>query len=521
MALRLAVLAASAPAVLALGSDQTATGAGNVYAGYEMATNCDEHAAIAYDAKAVKSCLTAGDDDKYTGGTYSDGTSYDNWYDCALAMYEDGYNSCKSYTDGDCTTFRTLQAFSTGAIISDGKSKFYNKYDYQVDNPNEVAKMFKDYWGNWDYADEWMQNATKGRGPWANTDAWDSDGSGSMGSATNARKQATKKGAGFIVNQMYALYEYHKRAAQAKSCMEYSSTGEKCLGTTATYSMVHGWDEGWAFWAGALESGSADSGIDWPLTLAEKRASSFGTKDATYNPNGGGSRVNSKILAASQIARDALNPFDNETYAGQIAWDAWKCIEKQAFIPMIQGCVLYAYKSVHCTVTCGDEYGQMYTFCASMIPILSNADSAAATTLMSYVSPDAITSTGLSADFDTMKALIYDNLNDMGYKISDVGACTYCGDSLSDFDTSGDSSVVDYCGFAYPMDETDSSDDGDDSSSGDCDDDDDKKDGPGPAIVGVGVAMMFVGAALAVVGCVQFNKAQQAGKVPTQEMSSV
>ena len=348
---------------------------------------------------------------------------------------------------------------------------------------NEVAYQFYDYWGDWAYADNWsklrvpsslycvrmslgtdspiatpyspycaislvptptVHAATDSTGVWASTSAWD----GVMGDAENARKQATKKGTGFIVNQMYAMYEYHRRAAQAYNCMMGDAV---CSETDSTYSMAHGWDEGWAFFAGALESGVGDSGIDWGLTLAEKRDSSFDTHDATYNPNGGMSRVNAKMLAASQVGRDMLDPFDNATDAGQIVWDAWKCIEQQAFIPMIQGCLLYMYKSAECTADCGDEYGEMYTFCAAMVPILNDANSADAATLMTYVSPDQITATGLPQTFDTMKALIYDNLNDMGLKISEVGACTYCGDSLSDFDTSGDSAVSNKCGFAVPL----------------------------------------------------------------------
>lgn len=293
-----------------------------------------------------------------------------------------------------------------------------------------------------------MHAATDKTGVWsdASTAAWD----GVMGDAENARKQATKKGAGFIVNQMYAMYEYHRRAAQAYNCMV---GGAICSNNDKTYSMAHGWDEGWAFFAGALESGTGDSGIDWGLTLAEKRDSSFDTNDATYNPNGGMSRVNAKTLAASQIGRDMLDPFDNATDAGQIVWDAWKCIEQQAFLPMIQGCVLYMYKSAACTIDCGDEYGEMYTFCSAMVPILNAVNPTAANDLMDYTSPANIIGTypALPQTFDTMKVLIYANLNDMGYKISDVGACTYCGDSLSDFDTSGDAAVSNKCGFAVPV----------------------------------------------------------------------
>jgi len=412
-------------AIACMAGTASASGAGDVYAGYEMATDCTQHANIAYDAQALKACLSETD-----------------WENCAMKYYTNGFYSKKSSGN------RTLQGFSTAAA-----SKFTGYYDggVDIDVNFTVANKFYNYYGEWEYADTWMYAATDMTGVWASTSAWD----GVMGDAENARKQATKKGAGFIVNQMYAMYEYFKRANQAYRCM---AGTKECTDTDdssdAVYAMVHGWDEGWAFFAGALESGSGDSGIDWPLTLAEKRASSFGTDTATYLPNGGDSWVNSKMLAASQIGRDALNPFDESSNGGQIVWDAWKCIEQQAFLPMIQGCLLYMYKSDACTADCGDEYGEMYTFCSSMVPLLHHVSSTDAATLMSYVAPDQITSTGLAADYDTMKVLIYDNLNNMGYKIAEVGACTYCGDTLDDFDLSGDAYVSNLCGMAYPKDET-------------------------------------------------------------------
>mmetsp|Transcript_75580 Transcript_75580/g.214984 ORF Transcript_75580/g.214984 Transcript_75580/m.214984 type:complete len:494 (-) Transcript_75580:125-1606(-) len=474
--------------------------AGDVYAGYRMATDCHKHANIAYDAKALKACLS--------DPTGPDGTVHADWETCAMDVYENGYYSCKSgenseYDGGTgCETMRTLQGFSTSA-----SSKF-TAYTPK----NEVAYQFYDYWGDWAYADNWMHAATDKTGVWsdASTAAWD----GVMGDAENARKQATKKGAGFIVNQMYAMYEYHRRAAQAYNCMVGDAI---CSNNDKTYSMAHGWDEGWAFFAGALESGSGDSGIDWGLTLAEKRDSSFDTNDATYNPNGGMSRVNAKTLAASQIGRDMLDPFDNATDAGQIVWDAWKCIEQQAFLPMIQGCVLYMYKSAACTTDCGDEYGEMYTFCSAMVPILNAANPTDAATLMTYVSPDNILSTGPPQTYATMSALIYDNLNDMGLKVAEVGACTYCGNKLSDYDTTGDSAVSNKCGFAFPVDET-----ADDDETASTDDDDcTKKDKAAPAVLAVGVVCMFLGAALATFGLVKFNAAKAGAPVPTTEMSKV
>lgn len=75
-----------------------------------------------------------------------------------------------------------------------------------------------------------------------------------------------------------------------------------------TYNMVHGWDEGWAFWAGAggldqemiTEPPSSNGYLMY--NLAEKRDGGFKTNTAK-NPNGvSDSWVNSNILAASQVA---------------------------------------------------------------------------------------------------------------------------------------------------------------------------------------------------------------------------
>ena len=152
-----------------------------------------------------------------------------------------------------------------------------------------------------------------------------------------------------------------------------------------------------------------------------------------------------------------------------------------------------------------------------MCPLLADANPTDAATLMSIVAPDTIASDGITADFDTISALIYDNLNDMGYKIAEVGACTGCvseatgaADSLDNYDLTGDASVTDLCGFVRPADETEEAHDDTteedhddhedhDHDEDDGDDDEDCKENPmGMILMIVGIIALLIGLGLCV-----------------------
>lgn len=251
---------------------------------------------------------------------------------------------------------------------------------------------------------------------------------------------------------MYALYEFFRRAHQAANTNERESATK----SDKLYSMVHGWDEGWAFWAGA--GGDAQTMTTDPITsngylvfnLAEKRDGGFST-DTAPSPSGAMSWVNYKILAASQIGRDQLIGFDNTSFSGSYVLQAYNCIENQAFIPMIQGCLQYAYKSDSSVYDCGDcgkEIGEMYTFCMAMLPLVHNASATAAAAILA----EAEISNSVQPSYANVRDALYPVLNDMGYKCSDIGV--YSDDSSYSYDSvCNDDAVPDYCGMAVPYDE--------------------------------------------------------------------
>ena len=123
-------------------------------------------------------------------------------------------------------------------------------------------------------------------------------------------------------------------------------------------------------------------------------------------------------------------------------WQAYQCIEKQVFIPNIQGCIQYAYKSDSSVYDCGDcgkEIGEMYTFCMAMLPLVHNASATAAAAILA----EAEISDSVQPSYANVRDALYPVLNDMGYKCSDIGV--YSDDSSYSYDSvCDDDAVPDY-----------------------------------------------------------------------------
>jgi len=249
---------------------------------------------------------------------------------------------------------------------------------------------------------------------------------------------------------MYALYEYNVPYLGLVA-------GTVADDDTGIEGHVHTWDEGWAFWAGSLETGSGDGSS--PYTLAEKRDGDFGTDSGVGLSAGGTSNSNAKILGASDAGRDVLADISAGTVSTSdlvsIAY-ANMCIQRQAFIGTIQGCIKYGYKAKTCTANCGGEYGEVYTFCAAMVPLLNSVSTTDAATVMEFATiggDDFIVAT-----YDTFRDAIYGNINDMGYTFAEIGVYTDDDYTMTDTMPTG---YVDYCAD-YPIDDDDDDDDGDD-----------------------------------------------------------
>ena len=250
------------------------------------------------------------------------------------------------------------------------------------------------------------------------------------------------KGAAFQAILLYSLYElYDKR---------YRAQWANLTKLDREYELVHGWDEGWAFWSGSAEGGSGD-GV-FPYSLAEKRASSFDTDDAGNSSEAffGSSRVNFRMLGAAQVGRNALMNYGSRAVDVSAVSAAYECLEQQAFVPPLQGCLLYTYKASVCEPDdedCGAAFGEAYAFCEAILPILHGANSSAAEIVRFNVDPREATAVPLG--YHTTRDAIYGNLNAMGIRCADVGACSECGDDAEVLCPSDDG-VRDACGLAWP-----------------------------------------------------------------------
>jgi len=409
-------------------------------AGYAPATKVVNHSHIDRDQEAIEDCFSGVD-----------------WVTCAKDIYENGRYSAKSDT-----VFRTIHGFSTSAESKFGpltvKQTATTKLNpYIATGQNfTAAKEFETYYQSWTYADEFVRDALDGTGVWAGVGG-QSRWAGVTGSAANlvaARKQAVKKGTVNLATNMYSLYEYFTNMWKANFKTSLSAE-------YLSYKLVHGWDEGWAFYAGSLESGAGDG--YGPYALAEKRAKSFGTDDAP-GPAGSKSRVNFRMLGAAQAGRRALSskPFANESKTvGETAQAAYNCLAAQAFVPLLQACLLYTWKASVCDFNakdCGSYYGEAYAFCSAVVPRIAAVDAAAAQVVLGNV--DMTTVSAVPSGYSATRAAIYENLNKMDVKCVDMGACADCGDttdsafwaSLGPF--CEDDTVGEACGVAWPSEDT-------------------------------------------------------------------
>ena len=104
---------------------------------------------------------------------------------------------------------------------------------------------------------------------------------------------------------------------------------------------VHAWDEGVAFYTGALEGASAGGNSAGKLSyrLAEKRCANFKTCGATGDSTSGTSYVNTEVFRQLDIGKNKLLTGKCEETRPVL-----RKIVSLMSIPLIQGTLRYAYK---------------------------------------------------------------------------------------------------------------------------------------------------------------------------------
>lgn len=232
---------------------------------------------------------------------------------------------------------------------------------------------------------------------------------GSIANKPDARSQIVKKTIKFQIVQLYAVHEIESALAK------YAKTGE------TTTAAAHAWDEFWAFYAGSLEAGNNNG--NGPYINAEKRGTYFQTTGTVGN--GGVSLVNEKLLRVTQAGRDLTLAAGNL----EKLQDAAKCIRAQIKVPVIQGCLQYAYKTdVSSTFEPDDESNvlpnaarkaEMWAFCSAALPFLHDVDPTAAKTVRAEA--DFTTDDKMPSFKNVLGAFTAKNLNAMGITCKDIG----------------------------------------------------------------------------------------------------
>mmetsp|Transcript_17619 Transcript_17619/g.49856 ORF Transcript_17619/g.49856 Transcript_17619/m.49856 type:complete len:503 (-) Transcript_17619:120-1628(-) len=244
-----------------------------------------------------------------------------------------------SQTTGN-TNERTIRGFSTGA-----KAKMND-----CDNcPYPMYEKFYNYYGEFDYADKWVQAAfALQKADFTNGDA-DFSLYGEAGQA-----QAVKKGTAYMNVWMYVLRNLEHALDNCK---------EGCSTAGCNDGPVHSWDEGVAFYTGSLEGqDGAGSGV-MPYALADKRCVNFKTCGDLADALTGTSHVNIEVFRYFKLGVDKLNK--GECAAARSDKEE---IETLMLIPLVQGTIRYSY-IVDTEEDAGESTkAEVATFAAAVLP---------------------------------------------------------------------------------------------------------------------------------------------------------
>merc|ERR1712176_511226 len=265
---------------------------------------------------------------------------------------------------------RTLQGFSTEA-----KEKMWDC----ANCPYDTYAAFVDYYGAYDYGDEWVMAGFEGR----KTDfknfnndfgAYGFDGKG----------QIIKKGTAYVIVWMYVIREMEDAL---DDCQE-ACTIENC-----NDDPVHAWDEAVAFYTGSLEGPDGSGSGKFPYALADKRCGNFKTCGDLADSTTGGSKINREIfknfsVGVSKLARGECASARSEK----------DTIEALMQIPLIQGTLRYAWK------TDNEPYSEKAeaegtVFAAGILPLVHKCDPDAAAT----IAENMVAGQSGTCDFQTVK----------------------------------------------------------------------------------------------------------------------
>ena len=392
-------------------------GSWQILAGYETASDVEQHAKIDLDMEELE---------KFCGyHSATDGTQT-TWRDDALFVYTNGGGGKCTQADVDdtangwCTAVddakgNSLKSAPTIRHLKGFATKDYSQYT--GDYAEQLPPIYTAYWtANGMTATE--------AAVWADTFITKDYSAISKDSGTN---QLIKKGANYQAVWMYVLHELEDAIGDCKANDITANDG------TPTGGAPHAWDEGWAFYAGsqvaatAADSVTDDGTLIWEL--AEKRGSDFNTQHST-----GPATVNVNLLAEFIAGRDLI--INAKCTEAEPIIDN---IITQMSIPLIQGTLKYAYSSdpasgsycasdagktaMSASDDCVKAWAEGWAFAAGILPRINECSAAAATTIKTNL--DITATEPVKDGYAAVLAAMESTYTCLGITAADVG--TYKG----------------------------------------------------------------------------------------------
>jgi hypothetical protein len=404
-----------AAALLAPVAAQSTVGQWQTFAGYQTASDVQQHAQIDLDMEEFEAKV----------GEYDSNTA---WITEAMAIFDNGGNGVCATADENgigcavggakgnslkSSSIRTLKGFAqkdfAGIVAALG-----DKYAEQL------PPIYTAYW-----TAHGMTAAEAAM--WSDTFVRKDYSAIAKPAGSN---QLMKKGANYQTVWMYVLHELEDAIGD---CYAGDISKNDCGpgGTAgACGNAPHAWDEGWAFYAGsqvaatAADSVTSDGTLIWEL--AEKRGSDFGTADST-----GPSSVNVALLAEFIKGRDLIIAAD---CAG--AEPVVQKIIQLMTVPLVQGTLKYAFKAdpanangdcaadagknaMTATDSCVKSWAEGWAFAAAVLPQIDQCSPSAAKTVEDALD---IAATGpVAGGFAGVKTAIESTYGCLGITCEHVG----------------------------------------------------------------------------------------------------
>jgi len=289
-------------------------------AGYQPMTNVNPHALIDQDILEIKQLTTLG------------------LFTAARRIYEFGKHSIKKSGEYP-PPLRTLKGMAT----SNNRKKVLNYFD-----------IFKDYWGDMNYADTFVEEAFNGEGK--------------MKTASDAqRKEIILKTIQYQTMYMYALYE-------CQDAVDDCISGDQLNNIDA----AHAWDECVAFFVGSLEGpmwpGASENDGMLHFNLGTHQGPTFGT----LSSSGSTSKFNEELMELFGLGKGAL-----ERNQCKEALNIVHKIERKTLIPLIQGVLQCATKNdkIQSFDMESEHLAEGEAFAKAILPLLDFFDSRVARTV--------------------------------------------------------------------------------------------------------------------------------------------